>query len=65
MLRAADCLRTRLIGLSRRSKRLLQVGADIVLIWIALGWPSWSASGIWARPSHLAVTPGCSLVRRY
>ncbi|KQO28878.1 hypothetical protein ASF15_14265 [Pseudomonas sp. Leaf83] len=36
MLRAADCLRTRLIGLSRRSKRLLQVGADIVLIWIAL-----------------------------
>lgn len=36
MLRAADCLRTRLIGLSRRSKRVLQVSADIVLIWIAL-----------------------------
>ncbi|MBF8161405.1 polysaccharide biosynthesis protein [Pseudomonas mendocina] len=36
MLKAADRLRARLIGLSRRSKRLLQVGADIVLIWIAL-----------------------------
>ncbi|UTH29866.1 polysaccharide biosynthesis protein [Ectopseudomonas hydrolytica] len=36
MLRAADLLRARLIGLSRRSKRLLQVFTDIVLIWIAL-----------------------------
>lgn len=36
MLKAADLLRARLIGLSRRSKRLLQVFADIVLIWIAL-----------------------------
>lgn len=36
MLKAADRLRASLIGLSRRSKRLLQVGADIVLIWLAL-----------------------------
>lgn len=36
MLKAADGLRVRLIGLSRRSKRVLQVGADIVLIWLAL-----------------------------
>lgn len=36
MLKAADGLRVRLIGLSRHSKRVLQVGADIVLIWLAL-----------------------------
>ena len=36
MLKAADHLRARLIGLSRRAKRLLQVGADVVLIWLAL-----------------------------
>lgn len=36
MLRAADGLRVRLIGLPRRSKRVLQLGADIVLIWMAL-----------------------------
>lgn len=36
MLKAADRLRGRLIGLSRRSKRLLQVAADIIIIWIAL-----------------------------
>jgi len=36
MLKAADLLRARLIGLSRRSKRFLQVFADILLIWIAL-----------------------------
>jgi FlaA1/EpsC-like NDP-sugar epimerase len=36
MLRAADRLRERLIGLSRRSKRLLQVMTDVVLVWCAL-----------------------------
>ncbi|WP_322981954.1 nucleoside-diphosphate sugar epimerase/dehydratase [Pseudomonas sp. C11] len=36
MLKTADGLRVRLIGLSRHSKRVLQVGADIVLIWLAL-----------------------------
>jgi FlaA1/EpsC-like NDP-sugar epimerase len=36
MFKAADRLRGRLIGLSRRSKRLLQVAADIIIIWIAL-----------------------------
>lgn len=36
MLKVADGLRVRLIGLSRHSKRVLQVGADIVLIWLAL-----------------------------
>ncbi|WP_165672393.1 polysaccharide biosynthesis protein [Metapseudomonas otitidis] len=36
MLKVAERLRARLIGLSRRSKRLLQVGADVVLIWVAL-----------------------------
>lgn len=36
MFKAADRLRGRLIGLSRRSKRLLQVVTDIIIIWIAL-----------------------------
>lgn len=36
MLRTADRLRERLIGLSRRSKRLLQVMTDVVLVWCAL-----------------------------
>jgi FlaA1/EpsC-like NDP-sugar epimerase len=36
MLKAADRLRERLIGLSRRSKRILQVMADVVLVWCAL-----------------------------
>ncbi len=36
MLRAADRLRERLIRLSRRSKRALQVMADVVLVWCAL-----------------------------
>lgn len=36
MLKAADRLRERLIGLSRRSKRILQVMTDIVLVWCAL-----------------------------
>ncbi|CAM3790057.1 polysaccharide biosynthesis protein [Ectopseudomonas alcaliphila] len=36
MFKAADRLRGRLIGLSRRSKRLLQVAADIIIIWVAL-----------------------------
>lgn len=36
MLKAADRLRERLIGLSRRSKRMLQVMADVVLVWCAL-----------------------------
>ena len=41
MLKVADLLRVRLIGLSRRSKRLLQVVTDIVLIWLAL-WLSFA-----------------------
>lgn len=36
MLKAADRLRERLIGLSRRSKRMLQVMTDVVLVWCAL-----------------------------
>lgn len=36
MLKAADRLRERLIGLSRRSKRVLQVMADVILVWCAL-----------------------------
>ncbi|XLX42205.1 polysaccharide biosynthesis protein [Ectopseudomonas mendocina] len=36
MLKAADRLRERLIGLSRRSKRMLQVMADVMLVWCAL-----------------------------
>ncbi|WAJ35831.1 nucleoside-diphosphate sugar epimerase/dehydratase [Pseudomonas sp. GOM7] len=36
MLKAADRLRERLIGLSRRSKRILQVMTDVVLVWCAL-----------------------------
>ncbi|MDH1146516.1 polysaccharide biosynthesis protein [Pseudomonas mosselii] len=31
-----DRLRARLLGLSRRHKRLLQVAADVVLVWVAL-----------------------------
>ncbi|TFF42684.1 nucleoside-diphosphate sugar epimerase/dehydratase [Pseudomonas sp. RIT623] len=31
-----DKLRARLLGLSRRHKRLLQVAADVVLVWVAL-----------------------------
>lgn len=34
--RMMDRLRNRLLGLSRRSKRLLQVAADILLVWSAL-----------------------------
>lgn len=36
MLRAADRLRRRLIGMPRRSKRALQVAVDILLVWFAL-----------------------------
>lgn len=36
MLKAADRLRERLIGLSRRSKRMLQVMMDVMLVWCAL-----------------------------
>ena len=31
-----DKLRSRLLGLSRRQKRMLQVAVDILLVWLAL-----------------------------
>ena len=36
MLRLAENLRTRLVRLPRRYKRLIQVSTDVVLVWIAL-----------------------------
>ncbi len=36
MLRLAEKLRTRLVSLPRRYKRLIQVGTDVVLVWAAL-----------------------------
>ena len=36
MLRFAELLRTRLVGLQRRQKRLIQVSVDVVLVWLAL-----------------------------
>ena len=36
MLRVAEKLRSRLVGLPRRYKRLIQVSTDIVLVWSAL-----------------------------
>src|SRR5690606_38189801 len=36
MLKSADWLRSRLIALPRRYKRVLQVATDILLIWLAL-----------------------------
>lgn len=36
MLRSADWLRSRLIALPRRHKRLLQVATDTLLVWLAL-----------------------------
>jgi FlaA1/EpsC-like NDP-sugar epimerase len=36
MLRVADRLRERMVDMPRRNKRLLQVGADILLVWLAL-----------------------------
>lgn len=36
MLRLAEKLRARLVRLPRRQKRLIQVAADVVLVWVAL-----------------------------
>lgn len=36
MLRLAETLRARLVRLPRRQKRLIQVAADVVLVWLAL-----------------------------
>lgn len=36
MLRYAERLRARLVALSRRQKRLIQVATDVVLVWVAL-----------------------------
>ena len=36
MLKVAENVRSRLIGMPRRYKRLLQVAVDVVLVWIAL-----------------------------
>ena len=36
MLRIANTLRERMVVMPRRYKRLLQVGADILLVWLAL-----------------------------
>ena len=36
MLRLAENLRTRLVRLPRRYKRLIQVSTDVVLVWAAL-----------------------------
>ncbi|SDG53461.1 NDP-sugar epimerase, includes UDP-GlcNAc-inverting 4,6-dehydratase FlaA1 and capsular polysaccharide biosynthesis protein EpsC [Pseudomonas seleniipraecipitans] len=36
MLRFAELIRTRLVGLQRRQKRLIQVSVDVVLVWAAL-----------------------------
>lgn len=38
-----DRLRVALLGLPRRQKRLLQVMADVVLVWGPCGWRSWCA----------------------
>ena len=36
VLRVAENVRSRLVGMPRRYKRLLQVAVDVVLVWIAL-----------------------------
>ena len=36
MLRLAEVLRSRLVGLPRRYKRLIQVSTDVLLVWAAL-----------------------------
>lgn len=65
MLKVAERLRARLIGLSRRSKRLLQVGADVVLIWVALWLAFVLRLGSLERLSHSVSTLGYLLARRY
>lgn len=36
MLRLAESVRTRLLGMPRRHKRMLQVAVDVLLVWVAL-----------------------------
>ena len=36
MLRLAEKLRSRLVSLPRRNKRLIQVATDVALVWVAL-----------------------------
>ncbi|MFA5702710.1 MAG: hypothetical protein WC982_04235 [Advenella sp.] len=58
-------LRDRLLSLNRTQKRLLQLAADVAIIWLALWLALYLRVGNMRLSSPLAAMPGCLLWHRW